>query len=108
MIMAVLPQKDGAPNPKRHIHAGSAREWAMIMGVAYLEGPDLHGHGAWWRGERRRCAGAAAGNCAWVPGCPGAGARAPGLAALRACGEDDQAVDDQRGPTPAKGATPAG
>ena len=38
MIMAVLPHKDGAPNPNRHIHAGRAREWAMIMGVAYLGG----------------------------------------------------------------------
>jgi hypothetical protein len=38
MIMAVLPHKDGAPNPNRHIHAGRAREWAMIMGVAHLEG----------------------------------------------------------------------
>ena len=50
MIMAVLPHKDGAPNPNRHIHAGRAREWAMIMGVAYLGHavlslkslPDLH------------------------------------------------------------------
>jgi hypothetical protein len=38
MIMAVLLQKDGAPNPKRHIHAGSAREWAMIMGVPPVGG----------------------------------------------------------------------
>ena len=45
MIMAVLPHKDGAPNPNRHIHAGRAREWAMIMGVAYLDGPHPHDHG---------------------------------------------------------------
>src|SRR5215467_5314380 len=53
MIMAVLPQKDGAPNPKRHIHAGRLREWAMITGVAYLGRPNRHDHVGWGRPVRR-------------------------------------------------------
>jgi hypothetical protein len=54
MIMAVLPHKDGAPNPNRHIHAGRAREWAMIMGVAYLGCDDSHDLAS-FGGRRRAC-----------------------------------------------------
>jgi len=44
-----MPRRYGAPNPKRRVHAGRARESAMITGLLHLGLPDFHDHEAGWR-----------------------------------------------------------